>query len=91
MPEDKDDKKKITDRISRIQGQVKAIKKMVENDRDSFDVLKQIAAINGAVRSLGLILLEDHLRGCVSKSLVDETHREETIDEIVKIFHKFSR
>ncbi|MDF1555957.1 MAG: metal-sensitive transcriptional regulator [Deferrisomatales bacterium] len=79
-------------RINRIEGQVKGLRKMVEDDRDCFDVLKQIAATNGAVRALGMAILEEHLKGCIAGA-PKEGHpgdQEELIRQVVDLFNKFS-
>ena len=85
------DHKKLLDRINRIEGQVRGLRKMVEEDRDCFDVLKQIAATSGAVRSLGMVILENHLKGCVSEAIRDKGSDEDLIRQVVDIFNKFSR
>ena len=78
-------------RINRIEGQVRGLKKMVETDRDCLQVLKQIAAAAGALRSLGSVILEDHLKGCVATAIQNENNESELISEVVEIFNKFSR
>lgn len=60
------DKKKLVTRLRRIEGQVRAITAMVENDTYCIDVLTQIAAANSALKSVALLLLEDHLDSCVA-------------------------
>jgi CsoR family transcriptional regulator, copper-sensing transcriptional repressor len=86
-----EDHKKLIDRISRIDGQIKGIRKMVEEDRDCRDVLKQIAATVGAMRSLGMVLLEDHLKGCVSRAIRADANHEALIREVTDIFFKFTK
>ena len=86
-----DDHPKILARINRIEGQVRGLKKMVEEDRDCMDVLKQIAAAAGALRSVGAMILEDHLKGCVANAIKTKDHEDEAILEVVEIFNKFSR
>ncbi len=86
-----EDQKKITDRISRIEGLVGGIRHMIEADRDCFQVLKQIAAASGALRSLGMVILEDHLKGCVSDAIRTKTNENELVGQVVEIFHKFAR
>ena len=86
-----DDHPKLIARINRIEGQVRGLKKMVEEDRDCLQVLKQIAAAGGALRSLGAVILEDHLKGCVATALQDRHNEAELIAEVVEIFNKFSR
>jgi DNA-binding FrmR family transcriptional regulator len=84
------DYKKLVHRINRIKGQVSGLKKMVEDGRDCFDVLKQVAATLGAVRSLGTVILESHLQGCVSGAIGTRKSKH-LIQEVVDIFNKFSR
>jgi len=86
-----EDHKKVADRISRIEGQVRGIRNMVEDDRDCLDVLKQIAAAVGALRSVGMVILEDHLKGCVSDAIRNEIHEDELIKQVINIFYKFTK
>lgn len=86
-----DDHPKLIARINRIEGQVRGLKKMVEEDRDCLQVLKQVAAAHGALRSLGAVILEDHLKGCVATAIQNQDHENELIDEVVDIFNKFSK
>lgn len=60
------DKKKLVTRLRRIEGQVRAITAMVENDTYCIDILTQIAASNSALKSVALLLLGDHLDSCVA-------------------------
>lgn len=60
------DKKKLVTRLRRIEGQVRAITAMVENDTYCIDILTQIAASNSALKSVALLLLGDHLNSCVA-------------------------
>ena len=86
-----DDHKKLLHRINRIEGQIRGLRKMVENDKDCFDVLKQIAALNGAIYSLGMVILEDHLKGCVSEAIQDKGKDEELIQQVIEAFKRLSR
>ena len=86
-----DDHAKIIARINRIEGQVKGLKKMVAEDRDCLQVLKQIAAASGALRSLGAVVLEDHLKGCVATAIQTKENESQLIAEVIEIFNKFSR
>jgi len=84
-----EDHKKLIDRLNRVEGQIKGIKKMIEDDRNCFDVLKQIAAVNGAVRSLAMVVLENHLKGCVTGAIRDKEGGEKLIKEVVDFINKF--
>jgi DNA-binding FrmR family transcriptional regulator len=86
-----EDHPKVVARINRIEGQVRGLKKMVEEDRDCLQLLKQIAAASGALRSLGAVILEDHLKGCVATAIQTQDNESELISEVVDIFNKFSR
>lgn len=63
-----EDKAKVLARLKRIEGQVHAIAQMVEDDRYCIDVLTQIAASNSALKSVALLLLDDHLNHCVRQA-----------------------
>lgn len=85
------DHSKLIARLNRIEGQVRGLKKAVEEDRDCMPVLKQIAATSGALRSLGAVLLEEHLKGCVATAIQDRDGASEQIAQVVDIFNKFSK
>ncbi len=77
-----EEKKIINNRINRIEGQLKGIKKMIENDTYCNEVLVQLSAIENSVKSLSNHILENHLYTCVSRDL-------ETIElEHLKKFNK---
>ena len=77
-------------RLRRIEGQVRGLSRMVEEDRDCFEVLKQVAAVNGALKSLGRVILDSHLRGCVSEAMRSDRRSDRLIDEVMEVFDKFS-
>ncbi len=58
-------RKKVIDRLSRIEGHLRGVKKMVEEDRDCPELLHQIAAIKAAVNKVGELILEDHIESCM--------------------------
>lgn len=80
---------KLLAQINRIEGQVRGIGKMVDEGRYCIDVLIQIQAARAALTKVGLIVLEDHAKGCV----VDALERGETaiIDELIDAVKKFVR
>jgi DNA-binding FrmR family transcriptional regulator len=86
-----EDHPKLIARINRVEGQVRGLKRMVEENRDCRQVLKQIAAASGALRSLGAVILEDHLKGCVATAIQTQDNESELISEVVEIFNKFSK
>ena len=56
-------------RLARIEGQVRGIRRMVEDGRYCIDVVTQLNAVRRAVESMGLVLLEEHTKGCVREAL----------------------
>ena len=58
-------------RLARIEGHVRAVKRMVEEDVDCPDVLVQVAAIRSALNGVGRLILEDHMQGCMVKAAQD--------------------
>ena len=84
-----EEKRLITNRLSRIEGQVKGIKKMVEEDKYCHDILLQLSAIENSIKSLSNHILENHLYSCVSNDL--EKVNLEVIDELISLFKKFNK
>lgn len=75
------DKEAIERRMKRLEGQVRGIREMIEDDRYCIDVLTQISAATGALQSVAMTLLEDHLGHCVATAIQEENHAEEKIAE----------
>jgi len=64
-----EDKERVLIGLRRIEGQVRGISRMVDEDRYCIDVLTQVAAIRAALERVSLILLEDHIRHCVADAI----------------------
>ena len=69
-------RKKVIDRLSRIEGHVKGIKRMVEEDRSCPDLLHQIAAVKAALNKTGELILEDHIESCMVDAVNSGTTKE---------------
>jgi DNA-binding FrmR family transcriptional regulator len=63
------DKQEIEARLSRIEGQVRGLRKMVDEDRYCIDVLTQVSAVQSALESVALLLLRDHTEHCVAEAI----------------------
>ena len=87
------DKAKIMARLRRMEGQVRGVQRMVDEDQYCLDVLTQLSAIIAAARQTGLLVLEDHVRGCVlgSAHAEDEIDREELLTELIGAIDRFGR
>ena len=83
------DKKLITNRINRIEGQLRGIKKMIEEDSYCNDVLIQLSAVENSIKSLSNLILENQLYSCVTRDL--ENGKTEIIDELISLFKKFNK
>jgi len=81
------DKARILARLRRIEGQVHGIIRMVEEDRYCVDILVQLSSVIAAARSVGLLLLEDHIRGCVLRA----EDKEAAIQELTEAIERFTR
>lgn len=75
-------------RLRRIEGQVRGVQRMVEEDRYCIDVLTQIAAIRAALDKVGMQVLDAHARGCLTAAL-RSGKSEEAIDELVDALERF--
>ena len=81
--------KDLMNRLSRIEGQVRGIRKMVESDCYCPDILVQVSAVNAALNSFNKVLLANHIRTCVAEDIRDGN--DETIDELVAVLQKLMR
>ena len=87
------DKDTIAKRLHRIEGQVRGIERMVEDDRYCIDVLTQISAVNTALDSLAFKILDEHVRHCVAGALQsgDEADAATKIEELLAAVQRFAR
>ncbi|UOQ45757.1 metal-sensing transcriptional repressor [Halobacillus salinarum] len=89
-PRTDEEKTAVLNRLKRIEGQVRGIQKMVENDRYCVDILVQISAINKAINKVGYSLMERHTHHCVADA-IKKGEGEEAIDELMKVVQQFSK
>ena len=83
------EKKIINNRLNRIEGQVRGVKKMIEEHRYCDDVLIQLSAVESSVKSLSNQVLENHLLTCISNEI--EKGNLEVIDELISLFKRFNK
>ena len=86
---DEQEKKALMTRLSRIEGQVRGIKGMVEKDAYCTDILVQVAAVNAALNSFNKVLLANHIKTCVTRDIREG--KEETVDELVAVLQKLMK
>jgi DNA-binding FrmR family transcriptional regulator len=87
------DKEALVKRLHRIEGQVRGIEKMIEEDRYCIDVLTQISAVTTALESVAFRILDDHVNHCVADALAsgDAEQAGEKSRELLEAVHRFSR
>jgi DNA-binding FrmR family transcriptional regulator len=87
------DKDALTKRLHRIEGQVRGIERMVDEDRYCIDILTQISAVKTALESLGLEILEDHVTHCVHDALAsgDATTATAKSEELLAAVQRFAK
>ena len=81
--------KDLLNRLSRIEGQVRGIKRMVEEDAYCTDILVQVSAITAALNSFNKMLLDEHIKTCVAEDIRDGN--EEKIEELVAVLHRLMK
>ncbi len=84
------DKDALLRRLRRMEGQVRGLQQMVEDDRYCLDVVQQINALSAAAREVALIVLEDHLKGCITDAIKDDDG-DAAIKEMVTVLGKALR
>jgi len=84
-----EEKKCLINRLSRIEGQIRGLKNMVENDAYCPDILVQASAANAALNSFNKELLAAHIRGCVAEDI--KAGNDETIEELVAVLQKLMK
>lgn len=84
-----DEKCDLIHRLSRIEGQVRGVKNMVETDRYCVDILTQVSAIQSALNSFNRLLLKNHIATCVAQDLRDG--KEGTVEELCDTIQKLMK
>ncbi|MBR3785091.1 MAG: metal-sensing transcriptional repressor [Firmicutes bacterium] len=81
--------KKLINRLNRIEGQIRGVKKMVEEDRYCIDIINQVSAISSALNSFNKVLLADHIQSCVVQDV--EAGGSDKIDELCETLQKLMK
>ncbi len=81
--------KSLTVRLNRIEGQVRGIRKMVENNAYCTDILVQVSAVTAALNAFNKELLSEHIKTCVAEDI--RAGKDETIDDLVVTLQKLMR
>jgi CsoR family transcriptional regulator, copper-sensing transcriptional repressor len=86
-------KKNLQVRLRRVEGQVRGLQKMVEDERYCPEILEQMSAVHASLRSVERVLLRSHLQHCTTEALRsgDEKKAQRTYEELTELFYKHSR
>lgn len=89
---DPDAKERNVRRLRRIEGQVRGLQRMVDDDRYCADIMTQISSVHEALRSVGRELMRNHLRHCATAAIkAGPTEAEPMYDELVELLYRHSR
>ena len=91
MPSYSGDKQEILVRLRKMEGQLKGIQRMVEQDRYCVDVLNQLSSISAATRKVAAIMMRNHIQGCVRDALRRDERSDEYVDELVAVVERFTK
>jgi DNA-binding FrmR family transcriptional regulator len=88
-----DDKDKLLKRLARVEGQVRGISRMIEDDRYCIDILTQLGAVSTALEAVAIKVLEEHVKHCVAAALAsgDEADANEKAAELLEAVQRFAK
>ncbi len=81
------DKAGLVRRLSRMEGQVRGIARMIEREEYCVDILQQTAALRAAVDALSILVLEDHVQGCV-RTAAEHGEADKSVDEVIDVVRR---
>lgn len=86
------ERKKLLARLKRAEGQIAAVRRMVEDDGYCVDVLLQIQAARGALGKAGQVVLRSHVEGCVTDAIAQgsEAEQQQKVDELMTVFGRYA-
>ena len=82
-------KKDLQDRLRRIEGQVRGLQRMVDEDKYCIDILTQVSSVQAALKAVGMGLLDDHVRHCVRAS-IEQGSGDQKIEELMAAVGRFA-
>jgi len=85
------DRKKIMARLARIEGQVRGVERMLESDQYCVDILTQLSSIIAATQKVSLIVLNDHIKGCVRRAVTTDQQADEHVEELLAVVGRFMK
>lgn len=87
-PRTAEEKKRIINRLKRVEGQVRGLQQMIEADRYCIDVLIQLSAAQAALQKIGFSVLERHTKSCVTRA-IEDGNGTESVNELIAVLKQF--
>ncbi|MCJ7835711.1 metal-sensing transcriptional repressor [Cuneatibacter sp. NSJ-177] len=84
-----DEYKDLIHRLNRMEGQIRGIRSMVEDERYCVDILTQVSAVKSALDAFSRVLLNNHIKSCVVEDI--QSGREEAVDELCQVIQKLMK
>jgi DNA-binding FrmR family transcriptional regulator len=81
------DKAQLVRRLSRIEGQVRGIARMIEREEYCVDILQQTAALRAAIDAVSILVLEDHVQGCI-RTAAERGEADQYVDEVIDVVRR---
>lgn len=81
------DKSNLVRRLSRMEGQVRGVARMIEREEYCVDILQQTAALRAAIDSFSILVLEDHVQGCV-RTAAQQGEADQYVDEVIDVVRR---
>ncbi len=81
----------LLERLKRVEGQIRGIHRMIEDDRNCSDIMTQMAAALSALDKVGFMIVSRSLKDCIAESLKSGADHSEAVDEAVKLLMNFTR
>lgn len=80
-------KQALLNRLKRVEGQVRGLQRMIEEDKYCVDILYQISAVESAMKKVSLMLIEDHTKHCLVRA-IQNGNQEDTINELMDVIKR---
>lgn len=85
------DKNQLLTRLRRIEGQVRGLQKMIDEEKYCVDVLTQVSSVMAALQKVGVLVLEHHIQGCVRNAIVRGEDEDRAVKELIEVVERFSK
>lgn len=78
-------------RLRKIEGQVKGIQRMIDEEKGCLDVLTQLTAVRSAVNAVGAIIVESHTKKCIVNALEQGEDKEKAVNDLILVLSRFTK